>query len=91
MGRRIAVVVGERLGRTLLELGGNNAIIVMDDADPDLAVRAVLFGAVGTRRAALHDDAPPDPPEGDREGHRLAPRRRRTGRSASAIRSTRRP
>jgi aldehyde dehydrogenase (NAD+) len=48
MGRRIAVVVGERLGRTLLELGGNNAIIVMDDADPDLAVRAVLFGAVGT-------------------------------------------
>jgi len=48
MGRRIAVVVGERLGRTLLELGGNNAILVMDDADPDLAVRAVLFGAVGT-------------------------------------------
>jgi len=48
MGRRIAVVVGERLGRTLLELGGNNAIVVMDDATPDLAVRAVLFGAVGT-------------------------------------------
>ncbi|HZN54395.1 MAG TPA: aldehyde dehydrogenase family protein, partial [Candidatus Polarisedimenticolaceae bacterium] len=48
MGRRIAVVVGERLGRTLLELGGNNAIIVLDDADLDLALRAVLFGAVGT-------------------------------------------
>ncbi len=48
MGRRIAVVVGERLGRTLLELGGNNAIIVMNDAHPDLVVRAVLFGAVGT-------------------------------------------
>ena len=48
MGRRIAVVVGERLGRTLLELGGNNAIVVLDDADVDLAVRAVLFGAVGT-------------------------------------------
>jgi L-aminoadipate-semialdehyde dehydrogenase len=48
MGRRIAVVVGERLGRTLLELGGNNAIIVMDDASPELVVRAVLFGAVGT-------------------------------------------
>ena len=48
MGRRIAVVVGERLGRTLLELGGNNAIIVMNDANPELAVRAVLFGAVGT-------------------------------------------
>jgi aldehyde dehydrogenase (NAD+) len=48
MGRRIATVVGERLGRSLLELGGNNAVIVMDDADPDLALRAVLFGAVGT-------------------------------------------
>jgi aldehyde dehydrogenase (NAD+) len=48
MGRRISVVVGERLGRTLLELGGNNAIIVLDDANLDLTVRAVLFGAVGT-------------------------------------------
>jgi aldehyde dehydrogenase (NAD+) len=48
MGRRIATVVGERLGRTILELGGNNAIVVMDDADLDLAVRAILFGAVGT-------------------------------------------
>jgi aldehyde dehydrogenase (NAD+) len=48
MGRRIAVVVGERLGRTLLELGGNNAVIVLDDADERLALSAVLFGAVGT-------------------------------------------
>ncbi len=48
MGRRIAQVVGDRLGRTLLELGGNNAVIVMDDADQDLALHAVLFGAVGT-------------------------------------------
>ncbi len=48
MGRRIATVVGERLGRTLLELGGNNAVVVLDDADPELALRAVLFGAVGT-------------------------------------------
>jgi aldehyde dehydrogenase (NAD+) len=48
MGRRIAEVVGNRLGRTILELGGNNAILVMDDADLDLAMRAVLFGAVGT-------------------------------------------
>jgi aldehyde dehydrogenase (NAD+) len=48
MGRRIATVVGERLGRTLLELGGNNAVIVLDDADADLALAAVLFGAVGT-------------------------------------------
>ena len=48
MGRRVAQVVGARLGRTLLELGGNNAIIVMADADLDLVTRAVLFGAVGT-------------------------------------------
>jgi aldehyde dehydrogenase (NAD+) len=48
MGRRIATVVGERLGRTLLELGGNNAVVVTDDADLELALRAVLFGAVGT-------------------------------------------
>ena len=48
MGRHVAQVVAERLGRTLLELGGNNGVIVMDDADPDLVVRAVLFGAVGT-------------------------------------------
>jgi aldehyde dehydrogenase (NAD+) len=48
MGRHVAQVVAERLGRSLLELGGNNGVIVMDDADPELVVRAVLFGAVGT-------------------------------------------
>ncbi len=48
MGRRIAQVVGDRLGRTLLELGGNNGILVMDDANLDLALRAVVFAAVGT-------------------------------------------
>jgi len=48
MGRHVAQVVAERLGRSLLELGGNNGVIVMDDADADLVVRAVLFGAVGT-------------------------------------------
>ena len=48
MGRRISQVVGQRLGRTLLELGGNNAVIVLDDANLELALRAVLFGAVGT-------------------------------------------
>ena len=48
VGRHVAEVVAGRLGRTILELGGNNGIIVMDDANPDLAVRAVLFGAVGT-------------------------------------------
>ncbi len=48
MGMRIAEVVGRRLGRTILELGGNNAIIIAEDADLDMAVRATLFGAVGT-------------------------------------------
>jgi aldehyde dehydrogenase (NAD+) len=48
MGRRIAEVVGQRLGRTILELGGNNAIIVMKDADLDLVIPSALFGAVGT-------------------------------------------
>jgi len=47
-GRRVAQTVASRLGRSLLELGGNNAIIVSDKADLDLAVRAIMFGAVGT-------------------------------------------
>jgi aldehyde dehydrogenase (NAD+) len=48
VGKHVARDVGARLGRSLLELGGNNAIIVMNDADLDLAVRAITFGAVGT-------------------------------------------
>ncbi len=48
MGKRVGEVVGGRLGRTILELGGNNAIIVTEDADMDMAIRATLFGAVGT-------------------------------------------
>ncbi|HEV7662306.1 MAG TPA: aldehyde dehydrogenase family protein [Chloroflexota bacterium] len=48
MGQRVAQVVAARTGRTILELGGNNALIVLDDADLDLALRAVVFGAVGT-------------------------------------------
>jgi aldehyde dehydrogenase (NAD+) len=48
MGRHVGEVVGRRLGRTILELGGNNAIIITEHADLDLALRAVLFGAVGT-------------------------------------------
>jgi aldehyde dehydrogenase (NAD+) len=48
MGKQIAPAVAARLGRTLLELGGNNGVIVMDDANPELVTRAVLFGAVGT-------------------------------------------
>ena len=48
MGYRVGEVVGKRLGRTILELGGNNAIIVTPSADMDMALRAILFGAVGT-------------------------------------------
>jgi aldehyde dehydrogenase (NAD+) len=47
-GRRVSEAVAARFGRTILELGGNNAIIVTEDARLDLAVRAILFGAVGT-------------------------------------------
>ena len=62
MGKIVAERVGRRLGRTLLELGGNNAIILMPDADLDLALRGCLFSAVGTagqrcttlRRLFLH-------------------------------------
>ena len=48
MGKRIAEATSRRLARSILELGGNNAIIVTEDASLDLAVRAILFGAVGT-------------------------------------------
>jgi aldehyde dehydrogenase (NAD+) len=48
MGREVGKVLADRLGRSLLELGGNNGILVLDDADLDLALRAVLFAAVGT-------------------------------------------
>jgi aldehyde dehydrogenase (NAD+) len=48
MGRKVAVTVGGRLGRSLLELGGNNAMILSPSADLELAVRAVVFAAVGT-------------------------------------------
>lgn len=48
MGRIVGETVGRRLGRTLLELGGNNGVIVMNDANLDLTLRAVLFGAAGT-------------------------------------------
>lgn len=48
MGRAVGETVSKRLGKTILELGGNNAVIVLDDADLELVVPAVLFGAVGT-------------------------------------------
>ncbi|NNK01133.1 MAG: aldehyde dehydrogenase family protein [Desulfatitalea sp.] len=64
MGRHVGQVVSTRLGRTLLELGGNNAVIVTPSADLHLSVRAILFGAVGTagqrcttlRRVIVHQD-----------------------------------
>ena len=64
MGREVAPVVAERFGKCLLELGGNNAMIVTPSADLDLAVRAILFSAVGTagqrctslRRLIVHED-----------------------------------
>jgi aldehyde dehydrogenase (NAD+) len=63
MGYRVGKVVGERLGNTILELGGNNAIIVTPSANMDMTLRAVLFGAVGTagqrctstRRIIVHE------------------------------------
>ncbi len=64
MGRSVAEIVAGRLGRSLLELGGNNAMIVAPSADLDMAVRAILFSAVGTagqrctslRRLIVHED-----------------------------------
>jgi len=48
MGEKVGTAVAKRLGRSLLELGGNNAIIVLDDADLDLVIPSSVFGAVGT-------------------------------------------
>ncbi len=63
MGKAIGAVVGERLGRSLLELGGNNAIIITENADLDMALIGCVFGAVGTagqrctttRRLIIHE------------------------------------
>jgi len=48
IGRHVAGAVAGRFGRAILELGGNNAIIVAEDANLEMAVRAIVFGAVGT-------------------------------------------
>jgi acyl-CoA reductase-like NAD-dependent aldehyde dehydrogenase len=48
MGRHVNETTARRFGRSILELGGNNAIVVAEDADIELAVRAILFAAVGT-------------------------------------------
>ena len=63
MGKKVAVAVANRLGKSLLELGGNNAIIITPHANLELAIRAVVFGAVGTagqrctstRRVIIHE------------------------------------
>jgi aldehyde dehydrogenase (NAD+) len=68
IGRHVASLVGQRLGRTLLELSGNNAVIVDESASLDLAVRAIVFGAVGTagqrctttRRLIVHESCADD-------------------------------
>ncbi|ANE49414.1 aldehyde dehydrogenase family protein [Flavisolibacter tropicus] len=64
MGKAVGAAVGARLGRSLLELGGNNAIIISKDADLDMALIGCVFGAVGTagqrctttRRLIIHED-----------------------------------
>jgi aldehyde dehydrogenase (NAD+) len=48
IGKKVGKLVGERLGKSILELGGNNAIILTPDADIEMAIRAIVFGAVGT-------------------------------------------
>lgn len=64
MGKQVAQTVGARLGKTILELGGNNAVTVTPNADLEMTARAIAFGAVGTagqrctstRRVIVHED-----------------------------------
>jgi len=63
VGRRVAEIVGKRLGKTILELGGNNAVVISKHADLDMTLQSVVFGAVGTcgqrctstRRLIIHE------------------------------------
>jgi len=63
VGKRVGGIVGKRLGKTILELGGNNAIIVSDHADLEMSIPAIVFGSVGTagqrctttRRLIIHE------------------------------------
>ena len=63
IGKRVGEIVGQRLGKTILELGGNNAVIVSEHADMQMAIPAIVFGAVGTagqrctstRRVIVHE------------------------------------
>lgn len=64
MGKRVGQIVGSRLGKSLLELGGNNALIISDKANIDNAIKASVFGCIGTagqrctstRRLIIHED-----------------------------------
>jgi aldehyde dehydrogenase (NAD+) len=64
MGKKVGAAVGARLGKSILELGGNNAVIITPESDLEMAVRATVFGAVGTcgqrctstRRLIVHDE-----------------------------------
>ncbi len=64
VGKRISAICGKRLANTIMELGGNNAIIISDKADLDIAIPAIVFGSVGTtgqrctstRRLIIHED-----------------------------------
>ena len=63
IGQRVSEIVHKRFGRTILELGGNNAVIVMEDANLELALKGCVFSAVGTcgqrctslRRMLIHE------------------------------------
>jgi aldehyde dehydrogenase (NAD+) len=63
VGKRVSAIVGKRLGNTIMELGGNNAVIISPEADLDIAIPAIVFGAVGTtgqrctstRRVIIHE------------------------------------
>ena len=64
VGKKISAICGKRLAKTIMELGGNNAIIVSEKADLDMAILAIVFGSVGTtgqrctstRRLIIHED-----------------------------------
>jgi len=64
VGKRVASIVGQRLGKTILELGGNNAVLISEHADLDMTLQSVVFGAVGTcgqrctstRRLIVHEN-----------------------------------
>lgn len=72
VGKRVGQIVGQRLGKTILELGGNNAVIVSDSADLEMAIPSIVFGAVGTagqrctstRRIIVHENVYDEVKEG---------------------------